>query len=129
MKAAPAGDSAPRVVFLDPGDGTTGVFRDAAVALCLSDPIDRGSLSQDTLSICDPEGPVPGRTHVSSDGRLLVWRPARPLRADTLHFVVAAGLRDARGRPVERMWSRFVPCGFGGEELWAATPREPEPMC
>ncbi len=113
----PAPESAPAVLFVDPEDGATGILRDAPVALRLSAPLDPDCLGPDTLRIHDDAGRVPGQARLLADGCLLLWRAARPLRALALHFVVAQGLRDRRGRAIAPHWSRFVPCAIGREDL------------
>lgn len=102
-----------RVLRIEPGDGATGVLRDAAVVLKLSCPVDEASLGPDAVTVCDCEGRVPGRLLVSGEGDLLVWQPQRPLRPDVLHFVLARGLRDGLGRALPQHCSRFVPGPLG----------------
>lgn len=109
--------AAPSILFVDPGDGATGILRDAPVALRLSAPLDPASVGPDSLRVHDDAGRVPGEARLLADGRLLVWRAARPLRALALHFVVAQGLRDRCGRDLAPHWSHFVPCDIGREDL------------
>lgn len=110
-------EPAPAVLFVDPEDGATGIFRDAPVALRVSAPLDPQCLGPDSFRVHDDAGMVPGQARLLADGRLLLWRAARPLRALALHFVVAQGLRDRRGRAIAPHWSRFVPCAIGREDL------------
>jgi hypothetical protein len=110
-------ERAPGVVHVEPRDGATGIFCDTPVALRLSAPVDPRSLTRETLRVQDALGRVPGQAQASADGCLLVWWPARPLRADTLHFVVVSGLRDLHGRSMAPHFSRFVPCGFVRQDL------------
>ncbi len=107
----------PKVVYVDPWDGATGVFRDAPVAVRVSTAVDPRTLSAQTLRIQDEDGPVPGRLALWGDARLVVFEPARPMRADVWHFVVVSGLADPRGRRVLPHWSRFIPCDVGREDL------------
>lgn len=107
----------PAVVHVDPWDGATGVFRDAPVAVRLSTPVDPRTLNPQTLWIQDDDGPVPGRLALCGDARLVVFEPARPLRADVWHFVVVSGLADPRGRRVLPHWSRFIACDVGREDI------------
>lgn len=115
--AGARGADAPAILFVDPEDGATGILCDTPVALRLSSPVDPASLGPETLRVHDDAGPVPGEARLLADGRLLVWRAARLLRPLALHFVVAQGLRDRRGREVAPHWSRFVPCAIGREDL------------
>jgi hypothetical protein len=110
-------DERPAIALVEPGDGATGIFRDAPVALRTSAPVDPRSLTAETLRVQDPEGRVPGHARASADGRLLVWWPERLLQPDVLHFVVVRGLLDLRGRPVAPHFSRFVPCGLARQDL------------
>jgi hypothetical protein len=117
LGAAAADVTPPAILFVDPEDGATGVMRDTAIALRLSAPLDPDSVGPETLRVHDDGGAVPGAACVLADGRLLVWRAERPLRPLALHFVVARGLRDRRGREVPAHWSRFVPCAISREDL------------
>ena len=110
-------DERPGIALVEPGDGATGIFRDAPVALRVSAPVDPRSLTAETLRVQDPDGCVPGHAQASGDGCLLVWWPERLLQPDVLHFVVVRGLFDLRGRPVAPHFSRFVPCGFARQDL------------
>ena len=105
------------VLRVDPGDGSSGVFRDAAVALCLSAPLDASCLEAARIGVRDASGTVPGELALSGDGCVLIWRATRKLVPDTVHFVVADGLRDRRGRPFPGHISRFVPCAVDFAEL------------
>lgn len=106
----PPDDGSPWVVRVDPWDGAAGVFRDAPVVVRFSHPADPASLSAETFGIRDPEGPVPGHLRFSPDGHVVIWRADGLLTPGVLHFVVAAGLRDLRGREVTPHLSRFVTC-------------------
>jgi hypothetical protein len=97
------------VAHVEPGDGAAGVFRDAVVLARLSHPVDPGSLSEATFQVVSATGLVPSHVELSSDRRVLIWRPDRLLDAGLEHQVVAEGLRDQRGRPVAPHRSRFVP--------------------
>ncbi len=113
----PSPDLAPAVARVDPRDGATQVLRDAPVILRISQPLDPESLSLETVSVEDDDGTVPGWVRLSPDSFVVIWGGDRPLRAFMLHFVVARGLRDRRGRPVHPHWSRFVPCDLAREDL------------
>jgi hypothetical protein len=110
-------DAPPAVARVDPRDGATQVLRDAPVILCISQPLDPESLSLETVSVEDDCGTVPGWLRLSPDSLVVIWGGDRPLRPGILHFVVARGLRDRRGRPVHPHWSRFVPCDLAREDL------------
>jgi hypothetical protein len=108
----PPGDGPARVVRVDPRDGACGVFRDAPVVVCVSHPLEPGSLSPDTLRVESAEGNIPGRLHMSPDGAVVIWMAASPLQPGVEHRVQALGLRDWRGLPVTPHQSSFVPCSL-----------------
>jgi hypothetical protein len=115
-----ADDDVPtRVLRIDPADGAVGVFGDAPVVAVLSRPLDRWSVNDATFEVRGDGGSVPGTLRTSPDGRAVVWTPACPLTAGRVHQVVADGLRDVRGRPVEKHQSTFVPCAMTVSDLLA----------
>jgi hypothetical protein len=106
LKAGPA-----FVLRVDPRDGATGVFRDAAVVACLSHAAEPASVSAQTFRVEETgAGAVPGRVTLSPDRAVVVWTARRLLTPGVEHVVTADGLRDARGRTVAPHSSRFVPC-------------------
>lgn len=107
----------PVVDAVDPGDGASQVLRDAPVVLHVSTPLDPASLSPETVHVQDPAGPLPGGLRISPDGHVVIWAGERPFRPGTLHFIVARGLRDARGRLVPPHLSSFVPCDLVRDDL------------
>jgi len=113
-----ADDSAARVLRVDPRDGAAGVYRDAPVVIRLSHPADPESLSSETVFVQDPEGSLPGSLERSPDGQVVIWRGQRPFVPGVLHFVVASGLRDRRGRGVPKHVSRFVPCDLARDDVF-----------
>ena len=106
-------DDPPRVIEVDPRDGAVGVFRDTTILLRLSHPVDVDSISPDSLRVERPSGWVSLRFCVSPDGHVIVGFPSEPLSHDMVHFVVASGLRDRRGRNVAAHVSRFIPGHVG----------------
>jgi hypothetical protein len=113
----PVEDAPPQILFVEPEDGSTGVFLDTPVALRASVPLDPLSVGPESLRVHDDTGRVPGVARVLADACVVLWRASRPLRPQTIHFVVVDGLRDRRGRALAPHWSRFVPCGIGREDL------------
>jgi len=105
------------VLRVDPADGVAGVFRDAPVAVRLSQPADPASISSQTVRVQDPDGDVPGFVHLTKDACVVIWRGQRLLLPGVLHFVVLSGLRDARGTAVASHMSRFVPCSLTWRDL------------
>ena len=109
----------PTIDAVDPGDGASQVLCDAPVVLRLSAPVDLTSLSPETVHVQDSGGPLTGWLKVSPDGHVVIWCAARPFRPGALHFVIARGLRDARGRIVPSHLSCFVPCDLARDDLRA----------
>jgi hypothetical protein len=114
----PGGDDPTRVLRVDPSDGLMGVFRDTPVLVRLSRPAQAASVCPDTFRVEDPSGAVCGRTRLSPDGRVVIWRGDRLLAAGVEHVLVVCGVRDERGREVTPYRSRFVPCTL----VWADLP-------
>ena len=98
------------VVRVDPRDGAVCVFRDTAVVAHFSRPLDPAAVSAESFRVQDDRGPVAGRVRLSPDAGVLIWEPAEPLAAYVHHFIVTAGLRDARGREIATHLSRFLTC-------------------
>jgi len=117
--AAPAAPEGPAwVTRVDPGDGATGVFRDARVLACLSHPADAATVHGGSFRVEESGGgEVPGDVLLSPDGRLLIWTAARLLMPGVEHLVTADGLRDSRGRQVVPHRSRFVPCALARDDV------------
>jgi len=113
----PGGDDPTRVLRVDPTDGLTGVFRDTPVLVRLSRPAQAASLCSDTFHVEDARGRVPGRTRLSPDGRVVIWRGDRLLESAVRHTLVVAGLRDERSREVTPHRSHFVPSTLSWSEL------------
>jgi hypothetical protein len=111
------GDTPPRVLRIDPGEGAAGVFRDTPVVALLSHAADRQSLDAHVLVVTDASSRVPGRVVLSPDGRVLVWQSDRLLKAGESHEVQCAGLRDLRGREIAGLFTRFVPCDIAWSDL------------
>ena len=106
------------VTRVDPGDGATGVFRDARVLACLSHPADAATVHRGSFRVEESGGAeVPGELMLSPDGRLLIWIAARLLMPGVEHLVTADGLRDSRGRQIAPHRSRFVPCALARDDV------------
>jgi hypothetical protein len=112
------------VIRVEPPDGAVGTLTDAPVLMRLSHRIDPGSLSPAAVSVRDPFGPVPARLELSLDGRVVIWRPERPLLPCLEHRLELCGLLDFRGREVRPYVSRFVPGSLSFGDL--ASPPEEE---
>lgn len=108
----PTDEGPPSLVRVDPGDGATGVFRDAPVVARFSHPLEPSSLSGQTFRVWDGGGPVPGLARLCPARDVVVWQGDRALLSDLTHFVMASGLRDIRGRDVAPHLSRFVTCSL-----------------
>lgn len=106
----------PSVSEIRPGNGATGVWRDAYIAIDprLPNPghgIDRTSVSSNTVRVyrtSDGE-PVPGVLNVSPGGDALVFTPSSLLASNTEYTVeVTAGVRDTNAAPFVPFLSNFT---------------------
>lgn len=111
------------VIRVEPPDGTVGTLTDGPVLVRLSHCVDPSSLSPVTVSVTDAFGSVPARLELSSDGRVVIWRPERPLLPCLEHRVEILGLVDFRGQAIEPHVSRFVPGSLSYGDL-AGLPEE-----
>jgi hypothetical protein len=105
------------VVRVEPPDGAAGVFRDGPVLVRVSQPLDRRSLSGDTVSVVDAFGAIPARIELSVDAHVVIWRPERSLLPCLEHRLEVRGLRDRSGSEVPAHVSRFFPGGLSSHEL------------
>jgi hypothetical protein len=117
LRVPPGAPQPPWVVRIDPRDGARMVLRDTPVLIRLSRPADVRSLSDRSVRVLDPAGPVPARLSLSADGCVVIWQPQRLLVPGVEHVVVSAGLRDCRGATVVPLRTSFVPCGLARPEI------------
>ena len=96
------------VVRVDPSAGAAGVLGDAPVVVTFSRPVASHGLGHRTLRVWEDQFPVTGRLTLSPDACVVIWSPERPMRAGMEHTVEIAGLRDPRGREVQRHRSVFT---------------------
>ena len=113
-----AADQGPlRVLRTDPADGESGVWRDIAVVAWISAPIDPSTLDPGSLVVEARESAVAGELSLSPDGRVVLWRPLKPLMARVRHRVTVQDLRDRRGRALEPYETDFWPCDLTHREV------------
>lgn len=98
-------DTSP-ILKVMPRNQETGVPRDATVLVTAPRPVDHQSASGVRVRTEDRD--VEGVLDISSDGRLLFWRPTRALEAQSQHQVTISGVRDERGAPFDDHSSTFV---------------------
>jgi hypothetical protein len=98
--AGPPGDQPPRVLRVDPADGSTGVFLDVTVVVTLSHPVDASSVGPATVCVRSGGEPAPGGLAVSPDGTIVIWTALLPLNAGALHVLTVSGVTDRAGREV-----------------------------
>ena len=110
-------DGDPRVLRVDPPPGARGVFRDAAVVLTLSHPLDPATLGPQSVRVLAHDQSLPGAISWSPDRCIAVWLPAAPLPAHTEHVLEVIGLSDWRGRRVAFHRSGFVAGPYTLDEL------------
>lgn len=114
-------DTSP-ILKVMPKDQETGVPRDATVLVTAPRSVDH--LSTHGVKVRTEERDIDGVLDISSDGRILFWRPAQPLEAEARHQVTISGVRDARGAPFDDHTSTFVTGAFSYGDLQLLT--EPE---
>ena len=107
-------DTSP-VLKVMPKDQETGVPRDATVLVSAPRPVDQHSTHG--LRVRTEERDVDGVLDISSDGRILFWRPAQALEAEARHQVTISGVRDDRGAPFDDHLSTFVTGAFSYVDL------------
>lgn len=90
--------TAPTVVASSPGNGDTGVARNAVISADFSEAIDASSLNATTVQVLNGTTALSGRLDYSPALRRVSFVPASPLPASTaLSFSLAAGIKDMSG--------------------------------
>jgi hypothetical protein len=84
----------------------TDVPRDTTLLVAAPRPVDQQSTSGLQVRSADRE--VEGVIEISSDGRILFWRPRQALAPQVEHRVTISGVRDERGAPFDDHASTFV---------------------
>ena len=92
------GPDHPRILRADPEEGATGVWLDPVLVLRTSHPVDRTTLTADSVVLLGARC-VGCRVMFSPDRRALVCRPAERLLPRHAYTLRAIGLRDVSGRP------------------------------
>ena len=80
--------------------------RDATVLVTAPRPVNHPSTVG--VRVMNADRHVEGVLDISSDGRILFWRPAHTLDAQAQHRVTISGVRDERGAPFDDHSSTFV---------------------
>ncbi len=94
------------ILRVQPRDQETEVPRDATVLVTAARRVDHHSASGVRVRRDDRD--VEGTLDISSDGRILFWRPAQTLEPQARHLVTISGMRDERGAPFDDHSSTFV---------------------
>lgn len=102
-----------------PRDQETDVPRDATVLVTAPRPVDHHSALGVRVRADDRE--IQGVLDISSDGRVLFWRPVLTLAARALHQVTISGVRDDRGVLFDEHFSTFVTGAFSYVDLQLLT--------
>ena len=100
-----ARDQSP-ILKVMPKDQETDVPRDATLLVTAPRPFDHQSTGG--VRVRSEDRDVEGVLDISSNGRILFWRPARTLEAQARHQVTIAGVRDERGALFDDHSSTFV---------------------
>jgi hypothetical protein len=98
-----------------PKNQETDVPRDATVLVTAPRPVDH--LSTNGVRVRTEDRDVDGVLDISSDGRLLFWRPTQALEAQARHQVTISGVRDEKGAPFDDHSSTFVTGAFSYVDL------------
>jgi hypothetical protein len=107
-------DTSP-ILRVVPKDQETGVPRDLTVLVTAPRPVDHHSTQG--VRVRNEERDIDGVIDISSDGRLLFWRPAEALAAEAEHRVTISGVKDERGAPFDDHSSTFVTGPFSYLDL------------
>jgi hypothetical protein len=98
-----------------PRDQETDVPRDTTVLVTAARPVNH--LSAAGVRVMSADRDVEGVLDISSDGRILFWRPAQVLDAQAQHRVTISGVCDERGAPFDNHSSTFVTGVFSYVDL------------
>jgi len=103
------------VLRVVPRDRETDVPRDATVLVTAPRPVDHHTTHG--VRVSSDEGEVDGALGMSSDRRILFWRPAQALEARARHQVTIRGMRDERGAHFLDHASTFVTGAYSYVDL------------
>jgi len=103
------------VLKVMPRDRETDVPRDATVLVTAARPVDHHTTKG--VRVRSEDGEVKGALDMSSDRRILFWRPAQALEARARHEVTISGVRDERGVVFDDHASTFVTGAFSYIDL------------
>ena len=98
-----------------PRNQETGVPRDTTLLVTAPRRFDHRSTSG--LRVRSDERDVEGILEVSTDGRILFWRPVQTLDAHAEHQVRISGVRDDRGALFDDFSSTFITGFFSYVDL------------
>lgn len=107
-------DTSPTLKVM-PKNQETDVPRDATLLVTAPRPVDHRSTGG--VTVRSEDGDVDGVLDISSDGRILFWRPTRTMDAQVEHQVTISGVRDQRGAPFDDHASTFVTGVFSYVDL------------
>ena len=87
----------PTVISKDPVDDARGVAVSSPVSVTFSEPIDTSTISG-SISVNNPDGPVPGTFFFTDDNATVIFDPTADLANDTTYSVIiTTGLKDLAG--------------------------------
>lgn len=90
-----ADTTAPSVVTITPGSGTSGLDPSITVTVTFSEPIDPSSIDGTRFTLVGPYGPISGMLTVNGTGVTLT--PDHPLPTNTTITATITGVRDVAG--------------------------------
>jgi hypothetical protein len=100
----------PAVSLVDPGNGATGVPRNAVMRLGFSKRINPLTVNNATFLVFPQSTgiPIAGTIAVAADGRSASFMPTSALAALTAYFVQAFGITDLAGQDGINLFTRFT---------------------
>ena len=98
-----------------PRDQETDVPIDATVLVAAPRRVDQTSAAG--VRVMNENGDIDGVVNLSTDGRILFWRPLGVLDPQSAHRVTVSGIRDERGALFDDRSTTFVTALFSYVDL------------
>ncbi|MBI3943225.1 MAG: Ig-like domain-containing protein [Chloroflexi bacterium] len=117
----------PSVTAVNPTHGSAGIGVNSAVAISLSEPMDRLSMTSDSVQVMQNALPIYGVLTFSDDNKQVYFRPGTPLLPGTSYNVaVKTAVRDTAGNsPSTTFSSSFSTASIPTPPLWPMTGQLP----
>ncbi|RLB24940.1 MAG: hypothetical protein DRG71_04700, partial [Deltaproteobacteria bacterium] len=96
----------PRVVEVIPQNGASNVALETSIRLRFSEPLAPESVSESSIVLTGPDGPVPGRINLTSSNTEVVFRPLQSLQSNSTYTItVLTQIKDMAGYPLQGPFS------------------------